>query len=114
GKIESERLAREQVYGDGVGAEGVNDEQAVQPVNRFRQADAGITEYDLELDPALCGILQVGEVAGVPGDVHDGRVDLVEGELLTALAVARQRPGSEADQGDVVLGPGPAERFEHL
>src|SRR5713226_5896799 len=73
--------------------------------------EPGIAQLDVIRGPA---IRQVSEFARVPGDVNDCRIDVVEGQVLTRLSVASEAAGTEADEGQVLLGEFVMERFEKL
>src|SRR6185503_4560099 len=96
---------------DGVGAECVENDQAVVAVRSDTERAPRVSQD--HPDRGRAG-LQVCEVARVPGDPQDDRVDLVERELLTRPAVARQRAGPEADDAHGPRAPGSLHRPEHL
>src|SRR5216684_1718400 len=50
--------------------------------------------------PRECRVDIAGEIAWVTRDPHNGRIDLVERELLSGHAVTGERASPQADDGD--------------
>src|SRR5215204_5299895 len=96
--VERERLARHEVRGHGVGAEGVEDDEVVSAVGRLAQTQARVAEDDVR--PRARARREVGEELWVTRDVNDHRVDLVERPRLAGARVRGRRPRAEPDDGD--------------
>ena len=115
-EIETQGLAREQVHGDGVGAEGIDHDQIVVlpgPLLPHRlHTDAGVAHLHAHGDAAGGRIRQVGEVSAVEGDVANERIDLVEGDGVAGPRVRRQRTRAEADHGAAPRGAPPVQLRE--
>ena len=97
--VELDRLAREQVHRDGVGAERVDDHEVRGAVRNLGDRPAPVAEDDLHVRPR---VPQVREEARVAGDACDRRVELVEGQPLARSPVRGQRADSEADRVDTI------------
>src|SRR5205085_11455116 len=100
-QVDAHRLAGDQVGGDRVAAEGVENDQVVGRRGRVVDRQAGVAEDDADTGAPCAGVAQVGEVGGVRGDAQHRRVDLVVGELLPRAGVGGQRAGAEAGERDV-------------
>ena len=100
-QVQPHRLDGEQVDGDRVRAERVEQQQRVLVV-RLLQLEARVAHAEVEIGPALPSVRHVAEVLVRVGDeLLHRRVDLVEGELLPLVRVARYAPGAEADHRHV-------------
>ena len=97
--LEIEGLRGHEVDGDGVGTEGVDDDETVSVFGRARELEAGVAERDR--DGRVRAVDQVGEVFGRARDGDDRGVDLVERPTLVCLRVGGGRARAEADDGDV-------------
>ena len=93
-QVESDSFPGEQVHGDRIAAEGVQNDQVVACVLRAAQFEPRVAQHSLRLWRALA---EEGEVARVRCDALDGRVDLVEGQRLAGLPVAGHGARSQAD-----------------
>ena len=97
-EIHRQRLAGDQVHRNGVAGEGV-DRQQIEFLRRLAlQHQARVAERGFDLRLALA---QIVEVAG--GDVDHLRVDLVEAEIVAALAIGSQGAGAESDDADPLV-----------
>ena len=108
-EVERQRLARQQVDGDGVGGERVDRDQAVLAAAGVR-ATAAVAELDVV---AAGAVAQVGEQPGVARDVGHRRVDLVERPALAGSGVAgqrRPRRGRRSRRASRRRGPSPIAR----
>src|SRR5207245_2935221 len=91
-------FAGDEVNRNGVGAEGIDGDQAVLLVGRLFELDAGIAESKVKLSTAADRVLPVSEVAGLLGNVDDRGIDFVKGGLLPGLDIGRQRASAETDE----------------
>jgi len=93
--VELEGFAGEQVDGDGVAREGVDDEH-VEVLRRFMgQGVAGVSDDDIDLG---AGVADIGE--DVAGNGDHGGIDVVEGDVVAGAAVSGDGSGAEADDAD--------------
>ena len=86
-KVNSHRLASKQMDRDGIGGEGVDNDEVVCTVWRFREREPPIAERDRHVGTAR---LQEVEQSGILGNPNDGRVDLVKMHCVVRLGVASE------------------------
>ena len=84
-KVKSQRLARDQVHGNHVSAEGVENNQVVSSVLSVAEFEPCISKNDLRL---WCALLHEGKVTRVQSDGFHRRVDFVVSERLARLQIA--------------------------
>src|SRR6266567_8945518 len=94
--VKSYGFCREQVDGDGVAGERVDDKN-IELLGWLRcQRSAGVSLDDVD----LCSrVANVGK--DVAGHGRDGRVDVVETDVVAGTAVGGDGPGTQADDADV-------------
>ena len=90
-------LLGDQVDGDRVGAEGVEDQQVVAGLRGAGQREPGVAQHHLDL---RLRVAEEGEVARIPGDPLHQRSDLVVSDPLAALPVRGDRARPQPDDPD--------------
>ena len=91
-------LPGQQVHGDRVGTERIDDHDA-ELLRGFRHLQPGVPQ--LNVDGGACmRIRQKGEELRILGNALHGRIDLEEGPLLASLGIGRERAGSQTDDRD--------------
>src|SRR5205807_677195 len=94
--VNPHRFTRQKMDGNGVGAEGIDDEQA-KAVAAFGQLQPGVAQDDVALSQTGAEVSEL-----LLGNALHGRIDLEEGPVLAGLLVAGQGAGAEADQADAL------------
>ena len=95
--IDGQRLECQEMGWDGVGAEGVDEDEVVMVIRRLSQGEAAVAQDDF--DAGRC-VLQVGEVPGVASQACDVGVDLVEHPLFARAGICRHGARAETDYRD--------------
>ncbi len=108
--VEGEGLAGEEVRRHRVPREGVDDEQVEAAVGLAVEGPPRIVDHDACRAPAVG---EKREPAGVGRDRGDGRVDLVEGELIPRPRIAGDRADPEAGHAHPVPRAQRVEAGEH-
>ena len=94
--VERNSFAGEQVQRNRVSGECINNEDIVILRRLVFESDARVTLENLDL---RAGVSNVGEE--ISSDWLNSRVDLVEGELISRLAVCCKCSGTKADNTDI-------------
>ena len=94
--VRGESLEREQVHGDGVAAEGVEDDHVVVLRWQFLERQAGVAHAKLDFCWALTQVME-----GALGQTDDVIVNLVEVKLVPLAPPSGERAGAEADGRDL-------------
>ena len=101
-EIEIKRFSGHQVHGNGVAAEGIDD-QNVEGIA------SGFFEFLLEREPRVSlndldrshAVRDEGEVASIAGDLDDRGINLVETEAVGLATIRRQGAHSQTHNADV-------------
>ena len=102
GGIELQRLRRHQVHGNGVGGEGVDDEEIEALVGLLGEREARVADDDVGLGLAVG---EEREVVRLGRDVDDHGIDLEKAPRLAFARVAGERAGAQADDAEAARSP---------
>jgi hypothetical protein len=96
-EVKCHRFARQQVQGNHVRTECIDNKQLVLAIASFSERQSGVSDDHFDLRRA---ITQVSKQASVPRDLLHQGIDLIEGELLGGRSVASQCTRAETHNGD--------------
>ena len=88
GAIKPQSLSGQQVGGDGIRAEGVQDDEPIRVIGRVAEPQSRIAQD--HGDRGRSTVLEKCEETRVPSDLRDDRIDLVKGQALPGLGIACQ------------------------
>ena len=110
--VELQCFARQQMGGNGVSAEGVEDHDPELVRGRFVKPQSRVADDDLERSGT--GVLEEREIPWITGDPHDGRINLIKRPALVGLGVASKGAGAETGDRHARRSAMRAKHVEHL
>src|SRR5262249_27340320 len=110
-QVEVDGLGGEQVNGNGVARECIDDQQPESLVRLAQQRQTAIPKNHSAVRGA---VLEKGEAYRVVRDLLHQRIDLEKGKFLPGLTVVGQASGAKSDDSDSGLGLGLHLREENL